>query len=161
MENRVLLVEDEAPFKRSLEKFLLQAGYTFDSCSTAHAALALVERSAYNVVIVEYHLPDANGARLLEKLMHMLPNAAAIIVSEYDFQVVAADLVRVDIHSFMKKPFDLVELEVALSSACSKARILMRELKRKAEACFKVYLPPSPNRELLDVRNCGRMLGED
>lgn len=121
VENLVLLVEDDAPFKRSLEKFLNQAGYAFDSCSTAREALALAEKHRHDVVIVEYHLPDSNGASLLEKLMLVAPAVSSIVLSKYDFQAIANDLDRVRIGSFLKKPFDLVELESALSSACSKA----------------------------------------
>ena len=61
VENLVLLVEDDASLRRSLEKFLNQAGYAFDSCSTASQALALAQKDPPHVVILEYHLPDANG----------------------------------------------------------------------------------------------------
>ena len=121
VDNLVLLVEDDAPLKRSLEKFLNQAGYAFDSCSTAREALALAEKHSHDVVIVEYHLPDSNGGSLLEKLMLVAPETSSIVLSKYDFQAIADDLDRVKIGSFLKKPFDLVELESALSSACSKA----------------------------------------
>lgn len=121
VENLVLLVEDDAPLKRSLEKFLNRAGYAFDSCSTAREALSLAEKLRHDVVIVEYHLPDSNGASLLEKLMLHAPKTSAIVLSEYDFQAVATDLNRVGVEFYLKKPFDLVELETALSSACVKA----------------------------------------
>lgn len=120
VQNLVLVVEDDAPLKRSLEKFLNQAGYAFDSCSTAREALVLAEKLRHDVVILEYHLPDSNGASLLEKLMRIAPKTAAIVLSEFDFQAVANELGRVRIESFLKKPFDLIELENALSSACSK-----------------------------------------
>ncbi len=121
VENLVLLVEDDAPLKRSLEKFLNQAGYAFDSCSTAREALALAEKLRHDIVIVEYHLPDADGASLIEKLMLVAPKTVAIVLSEYDFQAIANDLNRVTFGSYLKKPFDLVEIEAALCSACSKA----------------------------------------
>jgi DNA-binding NtrC family response regulator len=121
VENHVLLVEDDAPLRRSLEKFLNQAGYAFDSCSTAREALTLAEKLRHDVVILEYHLPDANGPSLIEKLMLLDPEPVAIVISEYDFQAIADDLDRVKIKSFLKKPFDLVDLECALSSACSKS----------------------------------------
>jgi len=121
IENLVLLVEDDAPLKRSLEKFLNQAGYAYESCSTAREALTLAEKLRHDVVIVEYHLPDSNGTSLLEKLKLHAPKAAAIVLSEYDFQAVATDLNRARIEFYLKKPFDLVDLETALSSACVKA----------------------------------------
>ena len=121
-ENQVLLVEDEVSLKRSLTKYLERAGYSFECCSTARDALALAERLNPDIVIAEYHLPDANGLALLEKLTRMLPDVATILLSQYDCQAVAKDLLHVKVQSFLKKPFDLVELEVALSSARSKAK---------------------------------------
>jgi DNA-binding NtrC family response regulator len=119
----VLLVEDEASLRRSLEKCLERAGYTFECCSTARDALALAERLDPDIVIAEYHLPDANGVALLEKLTRIVPNATAILLSEYDFQAIAKDVLHVNVRSFLKKPFDLVELEAALSSARSKVKL--------------------------------------
>jgi YesN/AraC family two-component response regulator len=83
----------------------------------------LAERLDPDIVIAEYHLPDANGLALLEKLTRMLPDVAAILLSEYDFQAVAKDLFHVKVWTFLKKPFDLVDLEVALSSAHAKAKL--------------------------------------
>lgn len=114
---QVLLVEDDASLKRSLEKYLERAGYIFHGCSTAREALALAERLIPDIVIAEYHLPDANGVSLLEKLKRMVPEVAAILLSEYDFDAVSKDLVHVAVRSFLKKPFDLIEFEAALSSA--------------------------------------------
>jgi two-component system, NtrC family, response regulator AtoC len=121
--NLVLLVEDEASLRRSLEKYLERAGYAFECCSTARDAMALAERLPPEIVIAEYHLPDANGLALLENLTRIVPNLAGILLSEYDFQAVAKDVAHVAVRSFLKKPFDLVELEAALSSARSKVKM--------------------------------------
>ena len=120
VQNRVLLVEADAPLRRSLEKFLNQAGYALESCSTACEALNLAGKFRHDVVILGYHLPDANCPSLIEKLKLLHPHSAAIVISRYDFQVVADDLDSVEIESFLKKPFDLVDFEVALSAAFSK-----------------------------------------
>jgi len=113
----VLLVEDDASLRRSLEKYLERAGCIFSGCSTAREALALAEGLSPDVVMVEYRLPDANGVSLLEKLKRIIPDAAAILISEYDYEAVAKDLVHVAVRSFLKKPFDVAELKAALSSA--------------------------------------------
>ena len=121
VENFVLIVEDDASLRRSLEKFLDRAGYAFHSCSTASQALAHAQKAPPHVVILEYHLPDANGHSLIEKLNLVAPETVAIVLSQYDFQAVAEDLDRVQIQTFLKKPFDLVDFEAALRSACAKA----------------------------------------
>lgn len=127
-ENLVLLVEDDAPLKRSLEKFLNTAGYPFQSCSTAAQALALAQAANPRVVILEYHLPDANGCSLLKKLDLVVPGIIAIVLSEFDFQAVACNLDRVNIQTFLQKPFDLVDFEAALCSACLESGKSVRRL---------------------------------
>lgn len=123
----VMLVEDDAPMRRSLEKYLGGAGYIFESCSNAREAMLLADKRPYDIILVEYHLPDANGAVLLERLMRIMPGVSAIMISEYDYQAVAHSLVRANVRSYLKKPFDLVDLESALSSACSKVCFAMPE----------------------------------
>jgi DNA-binding NtrC family response regulator len=144
-EIQVLLVEDEPSLRRSLIKYLERAGYTFECCATAREALALAERLDPDIVIAEYHLPDANGVAMLERLMRIVPEVAAILLSEYDFQAVAKDLVHVAVRSFLKKPFDLVEFEAALSSARSKAkRVPVVDLEKEWEFGFEGMLGSTP-----------------
>ena len=146
----VLVVEDEASLRRSLTNYLERAGYTFECCATAREALALAERFGPGIVIAEYHLPDANGAALLEKLMRIVPDVAMILLSEYDFQTVAKDHAHVAMRSFLKKPFDLVELEAALSSARLKAKVVSSaDLEEKRELSFKGMLGSTPKQGTL------------
>ena len=131
----VLLVEADPALRRSLEKFLNRAGYIFGSCSTAGEALDLVRKLRPRVVICEYRLPDANGASLLKRFLTADPNLAAILLSEYDFQVVAQNSDPVHVGWFLEKPFDLVDLENALSYACSSTscRPVRNDLREPAE----------------------------
>jgi len=136
--NRVLLVEADAPFRRSLEKFLDRAGYAFESCSTAGEALIIAGKLRHDVVVLGYHLPDENCPSLIEKLRLLHPQSVTIVISRYDFQAVANDLDRVKIESFLKKPFDVVDFEAALSHAFSK----VGRPARKDEWQPLVCLPP-------------------
>jgi two-component system, NtrC family, C4-dicarboxylate transport response regulator DctD len=144
-EIEVLVVEDEASLRRSLTKYLERAGYTFECCATAREALALAERFGPGIVIAEYHLPDANGAALLEKLMRIVPDVAVILLSKYDFQAVAKDLAHVAMRSYLKKPFDLAEFEAALSSARSKTKLVsVVDLEGERKFGFEGMLDSTP-----------------
>ena len=123
-EERLLLVQVEAPLRRSLETFLRRGGYAFDSCGTSREALARAGLHPYRVAIVDYHLSDGDGAALIEGLRAVRPHLQAIVLSPYDFQAIADDLRTVDVHAFLKKPFDPIDLETALRSACARNRSL-------------------------------------
>ncbi len=118
---RVLLVEDEAPLRRSLTKFLERAGYAFDSCTTVRDALVRAKHDSYDVLIAEYRLPDDNATELLQQLKRTLPDISSIIIAEYDPPVIADALHRAGVERYLKKPFDVVDFEAALLSAGSKA----------------------------------------
>jgi DNA-binding NtrC family response regulator len=72
------------------------------------------------VAVVEYHLSDGNGTELIKRLRSIHPNLLAIMISPYDFQTVAEQLSPLNVHSFLKKPFDPVDFEVSLRSACAR-----------------------------------------
>jgi DNA-binding NtrC family response regulator len=116
----MFVVENEASARCSLTKHLERAGYAFDCCSTARDALVLAERLDFDIVTTEYHLSHANGLALLEMLTRMLPDVAAILLSECDSQTVAKQMFHVKVRSFLKKLFDLVQLEATLPFALSK-----------------------------------------
>jgi DNA-binding NtrC family response regulator len=119
-EKRLLLVENEAPLRRSLEKCLENGGYSFDGCSSLREALIHAQSRHYDVAVVEYHLSDGDGTELIKRLRSIHPNLLAIMISPYDFQTVAEQLSPLNVHSFLKKPFDPVDFEVSLRSACAR-----------------------------------------
>jgi DNA-binding NtrC family response regulator len=140
---RLLLVENEAPLRRSLENFLEIGGYTFQSCSTARDALDLAKVLRPDVVIVEYRLPDASGVSVVEKLQQIFPHVVAAVISGYDFQWIEKELNQANICYFLKKPFDPVELETVLCSSCSKAQAAMANAK--VENALSHIGTPSPS----------------
>jgi len=125
VDGRVLIVEADAPLRRSLEKFLDQAGYAFESCSTASDALVLAGKLQHDVVILGYQLPDASCPSLIEKLRLLHPQRMIIVISKYDFHAISDALARVKIDLFLQKPFGLDDFEAALSSAFQRLTSLL------------------------------------
>jgi DNA-binding NtrC family response regulator len=142
---RLLLVENEAPLRRSLENFLEIGGYTFRSCSTARDALDLAKVLLPDVVIVEYRLPDASGVSVVERLQRICPHVVAAMISEYDFQWIEKEIKQANIGYFLKKPFDPVELETVLCSSCSKAQAAMANFQVENTLNLIGTPPPSWN----------------
>lgn len=130
---RILLIEDDAPFRRSLENFLRRAGYRFDSCATAREAAELASTRDYSLVILEYHLPDANGVDLINRLRALQTPVHALILSVYDYETVAKEF-QAERHAlFLKKPFDPSEFEWLLNSLLHDQTLLLPNLNCKAD----------------------------
>lgn len=112
---RMLLVESDAPFRRSLENCVKRAGYSFDSCSTCEQARQLAKSQRYDLCVVEYHLRDGNGAQLVAELKSVQSRLRAVLISFYDFEWISRDVAPVA-DGFLKKPFDLLDFERMMHS---------------------------------------------
>ncbi len=71
----VLVVDDDPLVCKGLKFNLEQAGYKVSTASTAHNALELSARNAFDAAILDIGLPDDNGLDLCKKLkaQHDLP----------------------------------------------------------------------------------------
>lgn len=111
---RVLLVEDDAPFRRSLQSYLERSGYDVVNCATARRAIELHSRAPFDLAVIEYHLPDANGADLGRRLMLMRPDLRVVMISFYDYDLISREVRKAGVQGFLKKPFDPAEFDATL-----------------------------------------------
>ncbi|MEW5928765.1 MAG: ATP-binding protein [Gemmatimonadota bacterium] len=68
---RVLVVDDEAPIRRSLARFLERRGHRVDEAADGREALALIGDAAharYDVILADLRMPGLSGDRLLAEL---------------------------------------------------------------------------------------------
>jgi two-component system, OmpR family, response regulator MprA len=72
----VLVVDDDAPIRRMLERTLTADGYAVASAADGGAALAAVERSVPDLVVLDVAMPGVDGlavCRRLRRAGHALP----------------------------------------------------------------------------------------
>jgi len=80
---RILLVEDHADTRRTLERYLTSANNDVTSAATAHEALALAERQTFDLVISDLGLPDEGGGLAMMRHLHAVHGLRGIAVSGY------------------------------------------------------------------------------
>jgi two-component system KDP operon response regulator KdpE len=105
----VLIVDDEPHIRRLLQATLARAGYRVREAGGARLALAEIEASPPDVVLLDLGLPDRDGLELLP-VIRRCSNAAVLIVSAREAteeKVAALDLGAID---YVTKPFDTEEL---------------------------------------------------
>ena len=66
--NHVLVVDDEAEIRASLEEILREEGYAVATAATAAEALVLVQDAPYEVVLLDIWLPDRDGLEVLAEI---------------------------------------------------------------------------------------------
>jgi DNA-binding response OmpR family regulator len=123
MARHILLVDDDALLRRSLAYNLEQAGYRVSSAANAEDALALIQREAPDLVLLDIGLPGMDGLDALRAFRQRLDaNAPVIFLTarrrEID-QVLGLELGADD---YISKPFDLSVLLARVKAALRRAQ---------------------------------------
>jgi two-component system nitrogen regulation response regulator NtrX len=125
--NHVLIVDDEAEIRESLESILREEDYLVTTAATATEALELLRDAAYDVVLLDIWLPDRDGLETLTEIRQMesanVPEV--IIISGHGTIEAAVRATKLGAYDFLEKPLSLARTLIVLKNAM-KAR-QMRE----------------------------------
>src|SRR2546421_12471359 len=83
----VLIVDDEAPLRRVLERSLSRAGYRVVSAASAETAYELLATAQANAVLLDIQLPTMSGLALYLAIIHRWPaleGSIAIMTGDTD-----------------------------------------------------------------------------
>lgn len=106
---RLLVIEDDKSVASFLQKGLKSMQYSVDVASTGKDGSTLASTNDYDMVILDYYLPDMNGAEIAKRIRdkkHDLPIIA--LSNEPKVEIKIAMLSSCD--DYMVKPFSLGEL---------------------------------------------------
>lgn len=84
---QILLVDDH-PSVREGTKLMLEGNENIrvTTCGSASEALQLLEKQCFDVILVDYVMPEMNGIQLTTKALRICPNAKILIYTGYDIK---------------------------------------------------------------------------
>jgi len=128
MSIRVLIVEDEALIRWSLRKKFEERAYEVHEAETGESALQQLADGDFDLVMLDYQLPDMTGLDVLRSLRERDADAVAIMMTAYSTIKTAVDAVRLGAFDYLAKPFQMDELLFTVDKALETTR-LRRELR--------------------------------
>lgn len=109
-EANILVVEDEANIRSSLEKILTQDGYQITAVENGEAALRSLPTHHYDLAIIDLKLPGIDGIEVLTTLIQQSPETVTIILTAHASLETAVAALRHGAHDYLFKPCDPLEL---------------------------------------------------
>jgi DNA-binding NtrC family response regulator len=115
----VLVVDDEALIRWSLAEMLGDRGYTVTEAGDGRMALAAIESAEepFDVVLLDYRLPDSADLRLLEKVRRLAPTSRVIMVTAHNSPELAQGAAALGAYSVISKPFEVDSLAALVGHA--------------------------------------------
>jgi two-component system, OmpR family, response regulator MprA len=109
-EAAVLLVDDDAPIRRMLERTLSAEGYDVAAVADGGSALARVERSVPDVIVLDVAMPGMDGLSVTRRLRAKgLPVPILLLTARDALQERVAGL-DAGADDYLVKPFEVEEL---------------------------------------------------
>lgn len=78
---RVLLVDDEVEFTASLRKVLARRGFEVDVADDGLAALPVMTRKRFDVVVLDIKMPGLDGISVLGEIKRLHPATQVIMLT--------------------------------------------------------------------------------
>jgi DNA-binding NtrC family response regulator len=133
----VLIIDDEAAIRESLETLLELEGYEVSSAATADEGLACIGDRSFDLVLLDLALPDRNGLDLLAELHGHDAQLSVIMITAYGTVENAVKAMQAGATNFVQKPWDNEKLLADVRAAVARHRAeeenvqLKRALKQR------------------------------
>jgi len=106
----ILIVEDEETQRTLLEGLLNKEGYKATGAGDGKTALQLVKNDTFEIVLLDYRLPDMDGLSILKKVKELNPEIEVIMITAFGSVENAVTALKAGAFEYLTKPIDLDDL---------------------------------------------------
>tara|TARA_R110001583_G_scaffold103193_1_gene250347 strand:+ start:300 stop:1706 length:1407 start_codon:yes stop_codon:yes gene_type:complete len=132
----ILLVDDEAPFLRSLSIALERRGYNhLYRCQDSREAMAIIAREPIGLVLLDLNMPYLSGEVLLQQIVEEYPEIGVIIISGLNQLETAVNCIRLGAYDYFVKTSEEDRLIEGIRRA-----VRMQELRLENQEMRKRFL---------------------
>jgi two-component system, NtrC family, response regulator HydG len=132
----VLLIEDDLTFSRILEGFLYKHGYKVTVNHNGKDGLKTFQTRAFDVVLLDYRLPDTTGMDVLAEMKKDSPDIPVIIMTSFSDIRTAVKAIKIGALEYITKPVNPDELLMLVRDAVKKEKASPVRRKASTEAQF-------------------------
>ncbi|HMC95317.1 MAG TPA: response regulator, partial [Polyangia bacterium] len=135
MKPTVLVIDDEKTFRIVAEEALSAEGFAVTTASNGQAGLAAWQREPCDLVILDRHLPDTDGIKVLETMTRESRergvDTLVVVATAYADVASAVQALKLGAFDYLSKPLQLPELVVTVRKAleAKRLRAQVRQLK--------------------------------
>jgi DNA-binding NtrC family response regulator len=133
----VLIIDDEAEIRESLQTLLELEGYEVEAAATGDEGLVRAGERSFDLVLLDLALPDRNGIELLAEMRSHDSATPVIIITAYGTVENAVSAMQAGAVNFIQKPWDNEKLLADVRAAVARHRAeeeniqLKRALKQR------------------------------
>jgi two-component system response regulator AtoC len=151
--SRVLVIDDDASLRFTLEAVLSDAGLVVEACDGGASGLAAFEARGADIVLTDLAMPEVDGMHVLERMRASDPSVPVFMLTAHGSERVAVAAMKAGAFDYMPKPFDPDELVLAVRRAIDWRDLRLQNARLRTEAALgRTIVAESPAiKRLMDV----------
>jgi len=118
MAAKILIVDDDAGVRESLEELLRLEDYQADSSGSGEDALEALSEG-FDLVLLDIKMPGIDGVEVMHEIRKYHPDTRIIIITGYGSLESAIDAIRSGAQDYMLKPYTADDILVSIGKALS------------------------------------------
>ena len=126
---RVLVIDDDPGVRDYMEALVTRQGFEVFAVADGEQALAGLEETRPDLITLDVVLPGMDGLETLAQLRQRVPDVPVVMLSGHGQARNIVEAMRLGASDFLRKPFEVEELELAFQKALEK-RALKQEVER-------------------------------
>ena len=115
----ILVIDDESVICDACNLVLSEKGHAIDYCKTGKTGLWAMERSNYDLVLLDIKLPDMDGMEILKTVREKRPKLCVVVMTGYSTMSNAVQAMKLGAADYLSKPFTDDELIEAVEKVFS------------------------------------------
>jgi len=134
---RILIIDDEAAIRESLEALLTMEGFHVTMAVDGPSGVEQLATNEFDLLLLDLALPGESGIDLLPRILEMQPALPVIMITAYGTVSNVVDAIRAGAENFVQKPWDNEKLLADIRAAIGRHRAeeelvqLKRALKQR------------------------------
>ena len=119
----ILLVEDNASLRENLSDILSEEGYKLTGVGTIGLGKKELKKKFYNIVLLDFNLPDGNGLELLKELKNLNKETLTIVCTGVASIENTITSLNEGAFAYLQKPVNMDELKIFINRALKLQRL--------------------------------------
>src|SRR3974390_255540 len=127
----ILVIDDEAGIRDSLEVLLTLEGYQVKMAVDGEQGLRCLELENFDLILLDLALPGRSGLELLPLIKERQPELPVIMITAYGTVDNVVEAIRAGAENFVQKPWDNEKLLADIRSAIARHKAEEENLQLK------------------------------
>lgn len=131
LKGHILVIDDEADIRESLEFLLTAEGFRVDLATRAVEGLEKLARGSYDLILLDLMMPDLTGIETLAEIRKKDTTTPVFLITAYGSIEVAVEALKAGANDYFSKPWDNEKLLIEIERMIAQSRLLQENLELK------------------------------